>query len=372
MRAYFKARWYNSATDVKTFDKALRPFILPTFAPLFVGDSHLHGEHNFRRARAVLARFGFLQAVNNIHEKVGVMHQLVQQAVREHVMCPDMREIPPRWTAQLLNTVESNIRIQYRVVDDDIHRDPALLARLRRLTSCVEQWCKHMCQPVLDHMRGHEMRAYLFLDQVAGVHDCDGAYTEALRYYKKSLEFHQNHLPRNNHLIGIAMLSVATANFKLNRYEDAEEHFKQSLKILQQAFPEGHLDVAKCMYARAENYFAMGKCKDAQALGKLTLALRKHFLPKDDPLIAKTEGFLARTNVMLRGNSPEAITTQEECLKRLQQELQGAHPLIMQAMQNLAMMYVRAGELDKGVKLEQDVLALRKKNFPKDHFSQLT
>ena len=168
MRVYMK---FNRDTDATTltrqaqaFDKAIRPFFphvehfasLP-FSALFITPNQQHDEKStFARARIILEQHGFLLPSTAESECVGAMHQLVQRAVREHLMSPDTPDIPPSWTKGLLDTVQAALDDQTWFKGNDVYSDPSTLPLLRGLRPAVEHWCKLMCDPSTSHLCGYE------------------------------------------------------------------------------------------------------------------------------------------------------------------------------------------------------------------------
>ena len=143
------------------------------FAPLFSAASTSPGRSNFELAQTVLQRHGFLLSADNTgSEYVGVMHQLVQRAVRQHIMAPDTPGIPPSWAGELLDTVEVALQAQWWFEgwkQNQYYRSPDTLPRLRRLGPSVEQWFEGLCRlPVPKHLCGRE-KAAIILMRLLGV-----------------------------------------------------------------------------------------------------------------------------------------------------------------------------------------------------------
>ena len=78
------------------------------FARLF-GHVPSATDGGLERGRRMLRRFGFLRRAAD-PQHVGIMHQLVQKAVRQHVMTPDSAcGVPHAWVPWLVEVVESVI-----------------------------------------------------------------------------------------------------------------------------------------------------------------------------------------------------------------------------------------------------------------------
>ena len=111
----------------------------------------------------MLRRFGFLRRAAD-PQHVGIMHQLVQKAVRQHVMAPASAcGVPQLWVPWLVQTTEAVLFAAFQYDGDDIDADQGRKQWLRMLSTCVERWCTHWSDgqsqrlaaaSLLKHMRG--------------------------------------------------------------------------------------------------------------------------------------------------------------------------------------------------------------------------
>ena len=183
------------------------------FAPLFSAASTSPGRSNFELAQTVLQRHGFLLPSDDAgSEYVGVMHQLVQRAVRQHIMAPDTPGIPPSWARELLDTLEVALRAQYWFEgweDNDFYGSPNTLPRLRRLGPCVQQWFEGLCRlPVPKHLCGREAGALVLMHELGSVFYRDGALQAARGCHEAVLKCRKRVLPADDPAIGNSMTSL--------------------------------------------------------------------------------------------------------------------------------------------------------------------
>ena len=111
---------------------------------LFVDLFAQAGASAFARACAVLKQFGFLRRpATGARWRVGVVHQMVQRAVRNHLIMAapgDDTVVPAGWGRALVRTLESVLVATYKH-DSDKGWDQSEVARVQRLSPSVERWC---------------------------------------------------------------------------------------------------------------------------------------------------------------------------------------------------------------------------------------
>ena len=191
------------------------------FGSLFITPDHQHDiKNNFERAQNILEQHGFLLPSTAESECVCAMHQLVQRAVREHLMSPDIPDIPPSWTKGLLDTVQAALDEQTWYKGNDMYSDPSTLPRLRGLRPAVEHWCKLMCDPSTSHLSGYEERAHDLLYTMGKMLNADGAYAEAANLYSTVLSFRKRVLDPDNPEIFNAMQLLANTYRHLNQLDE--------------------------------------------------------------------------------------------------------------------------------------------------------
>ena len=112
-----------------------------TGVDLFVDLFAQSGASAFDRACAVLRQFGFLRR-SGARWRVGVVHQMVQRAVRNHLImaAPGDVTAPAGWGLSLVETLESVLMVTYEY-DSDKRWNQTNVARVQRLSPCVERWC---------------------------------------------------------------------------------------------------------------------------------------------------------------------------------------------------------------------------------------
>ena len=97
------------------------------------------------RGRTMLQRFGFLRRAAD-PQHVGIMHQLVQKAVRQHIMAPASAcGVPHCWVPRLVQTAEAVLCAGFAYDEVGINDNQGRKQWLRMLSSCVERWCANWC-----------------------------------------------------------------------------------------------------------------------------------------------------------------------------------------------------------------------------------
>ena len=252
------------------------------FGSLFITPDHQHDEKsNFARAHMILEQHGFLLPSTADSECVGAMHQLVQRAVREHLMAPDTPDIAWSLTKGLLDTVEAALKAQFPYEGEDIHSDPSTLPRLRGLRPTVEHWCKLMCDPSTSHLRGYEEGAHDLLYAMGWMLYVDGAYTEAANLQSTVLSFRKRVLDPDNPEIFRAMGSLASTYQKLNRLVETVKLEEEILSFRKRTLPDDHPHIGDAMNNLAIAYQQLKQLDKALKMQKNVLALYKRILPED-------------------------------------------------------------------------------------------
>ena len=159
--------------------------------------THGGGGEGLERGRAMLQRFGFLRRAAD-PQHVGIMHQLVQKAVRQNVMALAAGSgVPEAWVPRLMDSVESVLYAAFRYDGDDMDVAEGGKRWLRMLSPCVERWCEkcgeYPYQPLATPQRLavacslKETRGLLLLK--------DGQHGDALKSFQDILAFRKWVLP---------------------------------------------------------------------------------------------------------------------------------------------------------------------------------
>ena len=302
-----------------------RAFKSLPFGSLFVVPDHKHDENNnFDRVQIILERHGFLLPSPGDSECVGAMHQLVQRAVREHLMDPDAHDIVGSWTKGLLDTVEAALKAQSWYNVNDMHSDANMLPRLRALRPAMERWCHHTCNPTTKHLCGYEQGSHDLLYTLGDMLREDGEYTTSARLLSTVLTFRRGVLGEDHDDVLRAMVSLGITYTKMERFDEV-------LKLEEQV-----------------------------------LVLYKKTLPPEDPRIVDAMNNLATTYSRL-GRHDEGLKLQEKVLVLYKKILPPEHPYIALAMHNLAIAYLQLNRLDDAVKMSEDALEFKKRILPENH-----
>ena len=377
MRAYLKANRDTDATrlarQAKAFDKAIRPFFphlehfasLPFSALFITPDQQHHKKRIFSRAQTILEQHGFLLPSTADSECVDMMHQLIQRAVREHLMSPDTPDIPWSWTKGVLDTVEAALKAHTWFEGNDPYSDPSTLPRLRRMRPAVEHWCKLLCDPSTSHLCGYQEGAHDLLSTMGDILYADLACTECADVMSTVLLFRKRVLAPDNPKIFNAMESLARTYYRLKRLNDAKIMQEDVLKFRKRNFPD-HPSIGIAMTHLAITYQGLKHLDKAVKLKEDVLDLYKRVHPRGHPDIGVAMSKLAITYKKLK-RLDEAAKLQEDALDVCKQVLHSDHPGIALSMYSLANTYEKLNRLDDAVRLGNEALDFRKRVLPRDH-----
>ena len=200
----------------------------------------------FDRACGVLRQFGFLRrATGSSH--VGVMHQLVQRAVRDHLVMGDTDGIPPGWGLDMMETVESVLcaRYHYR---SDTNWDKEAIVGVQALSPCVERWCMVFWDMDKADEWSQRLRSACALRQKLGylLLAIEGSAVSAEHHHAAVVTMQQN-LNDGDHLdVAHAMTFLGNTLGDLGKYQEALKMQEQVLEMRKRLYPKGdHPDIAK-------------------------------------------------------------------------------------------------------------------------------
>ena len=379
MRVYLKVNKDTDASildrQAKAFDEAMRPFFShrehfgsQSFAPLFTTPGQQH--RGFARAQEVLELHGFLLPNTNNSECVGAIHQLVQRAVREHLMAPDTPDIPKTWTKGLLDTVEAVLKsqAQTRVGDDlsSLRSFPSNMRRLRRLRPTMEHWCNCLCKTTVKHLKGYETGAHDLLETLGDIMFLDGEFKAAHEFTSTVLEFRKKESDTNTRKTIKAMYWLGRICSALGEKEKAVELQEEALEISKRDIPDDYRLIGKVMHYLGYTYYELGRLKEASRLQRSTLKVLKTVLPKNSVTIAVTMADLASTYSRL-GKLHKSLELRKQCLEIYKSTLPEDHPRLAIGMNDLAVTYSQLDRLDDAIKLQRGSVQILKSVMVEGH-----
>ena len=237
----------------------------------------------------MLQRFGFLRRAAD-PQHVGIMHQLVQKAVRQHVMAlASACGVPQAWVPRLVDSVESVLYAAFQSDTGGINANEGRKQWLRMLSPCVERWGANwsddQCQPLATAQR--LAVACSLKDGRGRLLHTDGHHGDASQCYEEVLAFCKRVLPPDHPDIGSSMNNLAQSYSHLGRHRDALKLQEETLAFRKRVLPPDHPDIASSMHNLAVFLASCGRLQEAFAFAQQTLQFRKQVLPPNHPDISQ-------------------------------------------------------------------------------------
>lgn len=336
----------------------------------------------FDRARAVLRNFGFLRH-SNVPSDVGVMHQLVREAVRNHfiVGVPDsVTMVPTGWGCALMEAVESILLARYDYTIEERWRMYAV-ARVQALSPCVESWCTALwdmdiVQNEMQRSRcklSYRLRSACMLRGILGklLREIDCSPRPAIHHHTAVLKMQQQLCSRGDHPdIVTAMNNLgrtlhATNNLDQNR--KALKMQRQVLEMCKRLYPNNdHPATATTLTNLGLALHAVGRSREAIKIHKEAMVTYCGLYSEvDHPHIAMAMSNVGKTLDTIE-ESPKAIKYQEPVVDMYKRLYPGDHPDVARTMNNLALTLHGLNKTREALKMQGEVMEMYKRMYKTD------
>ena len=242
------------------------------------------------------------------------------------------------------------------------------------------------------------------LNGLAEVYSTQGRYDEAKNLFERAREILEKNLGPESKDVVVSLTGLAAIAERNAQYADAEQLLKNALEANRKIFGEGHQQVAVSESALGALYLVAGRNKDALVLYEQALTTLENTVGKSDPkdpAIAQVLMNLAQvetkegkyTSALARlkridetnpGLSPlelagyastnayllseqkryqQALPLYKRALDIYRRELGAEHPVVAQAMNNVAGTYRRLGQCRNAQPMLQRALEIQKKTL---------
>ncbi len=214
-------------------------------------------------------------------------------------------------------------------------------------------------RPEPDTVRG--ARAAVAVGLAASqLHRAHGRYAEADAELRATLELVQTRL-------GAASVEAAAVHNDLGvvakfagRFEDAEASYTLAIRALERAGGDANPDTAALLHNLAGLAQARGDNVAAEAPARRGVALREQTLGPDHPLVVRDRVALAAILDAL-GQPAEAAAILDDSIGRLEASLGPDHPEVAVALNNLAAIRGRGGDLEAAATLHERALGIKER-----------
>ncbi|MFM7716653.1 MAG: CHAT domain-containing protein, partial [Microcystis sp.] len=180
--------------------------------------------------------------------------------------------------------------------------------------------------------------------------------------YKEALAIIKQQLGDNHPLTASSLNNLAGLYESQGRYSEAEPLYKQALAISKQQLGDNHPDTAISLNNLAELYRVQGRYSEAEPLLKQALSIRKQQLGDNHPDTASSLNNLAGLYES-QGRYSEAEPLYKEALAIRKQQLGDNHPDTATSLNNLAVFYQSQDDIPQAINYLSQGLAVQEYNL---------
>ena len=225
-----------------------------------------------------------------------------------------------------------------------------------------------LAQEVLRRYRQGEgdLKVATALNNLAGLYESQGRYSEAEPLYKQSLEIIRTSLPADDPDLATSINNLAGLYHAQGRYSEAEPLFIQAIEIDRKSLPADHSQLATHLNNLASLYRVQGRYSEAEPLFMQALEIKRKSLPADHPSLATSINNLAGLYES-QGRYSEAEPLYKQAIEIDRKSLPADHPQLAAHLNNLAGLYESQGRYSEAEPLYKQTLEMVRKSLPADH-----
>ncbi len=194
------------------------------------------------------------------------------------------------------------------------------------------------------------------LYEIAEVQIQDGDYDGAEHRLRDVIERRSAALGPEHVDVAHAVSSLAIVYYYQSKYEQSRDTFREALDVFEATLGTDHPDVINTMSSLGSLYWRTGDLQEAERLQVRALELKREYVGEDHPDVAVMMDNLA---ILLsqQGNNDGAERYYLDALA-LKQKIFGDSPQVANTMNNIGMMYWRAGQLDASESMLSDAMKM--------------
>jgi len=203
-----------------------------------------------------------------------------------------------------------------------------------------------------------------------------GRYDKAQEHIQRGFDLRLQHLPEGHHDIAESKIDLAHLYYKLDNYQEAEKLLREALATHQSLRGQTNLDTARVWNDLGAVLRASGQIDEAEKAHRKALAIREQ-LALEDPTkreaVAESYNNLAAI-LAAKKDLDGAIRMSEDALRLRRELLPATHPMVAQALANLAVMKATKARatgdqalLKQAIDLMEENVAIEEKVLGPDH-----
>ena len=203
-------------------------------------------------------------------------------------------------------------------------------------------------------------------NQLGSTKKDQGEYTEALKFYEKSLEIGQKTLPAHHPNLATSYSNIGSMYGQMSEHSKALLSHKKALEIRQKSLPSDHPDLAGSYNNIGIVYYKMGEYAKALSSYEKALEIDKKSLPSNHPDLASDLNCIANVYDDM-GEYVKALSFHEKALEIRQKSLPLTHPDLASSYDNIGLVHSNMGEYSKALSSHEKALEIRQKSLSSNH-----
>jgi tetratricopeptide (TPR) repeat protein len=272
------------------------------------------------------------------------------------------------WQVELTLTSDNDPQLQDLTESmRDITDGPTGWFRLGRLMMKVAQFNKaqQVFEKILEQTTDEKQEGEIYYC-LGWIKKDQGKYTEAMKYYEKSLKIRQKTLPADHPHLTTSYNNIGSVYHYMGEYSKALSYYEKVLEIQQKTLPVNHPDLATSYNNIGLVYYNMGEYSKALSSHEKALEIRQKSLPANHPDLATTYNNIGLVYYNM-GEYCKALSSHEKALEIYQKTLPANHPDLATSYNNIGLVYYHMCEFSKALSYYKKDLGIKQKTLPEDH-----
>jgi tetratricopeptide (TPR) repeat protein len=203
-------------------------------------------------------------------------------------------------------------------------------------------------------------------NDLASVHQAQGAYAEALEIHQKALDIKRMVYGDRHPRLATSYNNIAGVHLKLGEDAEALEGFRKALEIQLAAYGEQHPDVATSYNNIAGVYHHQGEHARALEGYQKALGIRRAAYGEQHPDVAASYNNIASVHAA-QGKFTEALAGNRKALGIWRAAYGERHPAVATSLNNIAGVYQKQGEYSRALNNYQASLEILLAVFGERH-----
>ncbi|CAF1475063.1 unnamed protein product [Adineta steineri] len=202
--------------------------------------------------------------------------------------------------------------------------------------------------------------------QLGRIKHIQGQYQEALSYYERAAETHQQSLPSNHPDLGVSYNHIGNVYDNMNDYPKALSYYERALEIQQQSLPSNYPDLGASYNNIGMVYYNMRDYLKALSYYQKDLAILQQSLPSTHPHLGASYNNIGNVYYSM-SDYPKALFYYEKAFAIQQRSLPSNHPDLGGSYYNIGNVYRNMRDYSKALSYYEKALAIREQSLPSNH-----